>query len=284
VDLLHKNPRYQIALLPGRNTKEQEKGQKVSKSTLCRQIFTEIFGPDEQPNVQRIKTKITTLVRVYTHELKKLGATGSGLLWDEIEHGSEVSGHCEAVRLTVLNIVTLCSLHQIYQERTNIAKRLPWFERWHEMSVDRPAATPSRLLLAGTNMEYLLNESYSASEANHVQSLNEEAIEVSDEPQDDDDDLNNNNNNNDDDDDEDDIVEHGRDLPSLEAIAARASSDPFVLSCPTAPQQSTSTPQATGRRRSDSDEEDPNCQVTSTSPTQARRSAGITVQNRHKQE
>ena len=141
------------------------------------------------------------------------------------------------------------------------------------MSVDRPAATPSRLLLAGTNMEYLLNESYSASEANYVQSLNEEAIEVSDEPQDDDDDLNNNNDNNDDDDDEDDIVEHGRDLPSLEAIAARASSDPFVLSCPTAP-QSTSTPQATGRRRSDSDEEDPNCQVTSTSPTQARRSAG----------
>ena len=178
VDLLHKNPRYQIALLPGRNTKEQEKGQKVSKSTLCRQIFTEIFGPDEQPNVQRIKTKITTLVRVYTHEMKKLGATGSGLLWDEIEHGSEVSGHCEAVRLTVLNIVTLCSLHQIHQERTNIAKRHPWFERWHEMSVDRPAATPSRLLLAGTNMEYLLNESYSASEANYVQSLNEEAIDV----------------------------------------------------------------------------------------------------------
>jgi hypothetical protein len=90
VDILYKNVKYQIALLPGRITREQERGQKISKTTLFRQMSREIFGENEPGHVMRIKSKIVTLSRIYNTEKKKLGETGSGLLWKDVQVGTEV--------------------------------------------------------------------------------------------------------------------------------------------------------------------------------------------------
>jgi hypothetical protein len=90
VDLLHKNTKYQIALLPGRVTRDQEKGQKVSKSSLFRHLCKEIFGQAGPGSEQRIKSRIKTLSKLYADEKKKLGETGAGLLWKDVRVGTVV--------------------------------------------------------------------------------------------------------------------------------------------------------------------------------------------------
>jgi hypothetical protein len=91
VEILYNNFSYQTALLSIRSSKEQERGQKVHKTTIYGNIFREIFGEDQPMQVQRIKNRIVTLSRIYKEEMAKMGETGAGLLWDDIQPGTEVS-------------------------------------------------------------------------------------------------------------------------------------------------------------------------------------------------
>jgi hypothetical protein len=91
VDILYKNVKYQVAFLGSRVCRDQENGQKTSKSSLSRHIFTEIFGDTEPVNEQRNKSRIKPLSKLYSDERKKLGETGAGILWKDVRVDSQVS-------------------------------------------------------------------------------------------------------------------------------------------------------------------------------------------------
>jgi len=72
VNVLKRNLRYQL-LIPGRATKEQEKGLKRKKSTMLQAIFPLVFPEEQKIEWGRIKSKILTMHRQYIAERERLG-------------------------------------------------------------------------------------------------------------------------------------------------------------------------------------------------------------------
>lgn len=128
VDFLHKNSSYQYGLLPGRNPPGKDKGNKVKKSSLFRGIHKSLWPNDSRYTGcdQRIRAKINALHTLYKAELKKMNQTGQGLLYNELQPRSAIKSHRELLK-----------------------KRLPWWEKWHEMSIDRTDVEPAQVLVSG---------------------------------------------------------------------------------------------------------------------------------------
>ncbi|SOV08655.1 uncharacterized protein UDID_17681 [Ustilago sp. UG-2017a] len=81
VTILFDSNYYQRSLLKGRLTKEQEKGLKMSKETLYKQIFDKIFPNSNITNSGScVKTKLRWLESQYITIKKTFSQTGSGLL------------------------------------------------------------------------------------------------------------------------------------------------------------------------------------------------------------
>jgi len=91
VSLLKGNLTWQLMLIPGRATREQEKGLKTKKTTMLREMFGQLFPNERNDDHTRVKSKILTMHRQYTAERDKMGHTGAGLLFEEVTEGTTVS-------------------------------------------------------------------------------------------------------------------------------------------------------------------------------------------------
>ncbi|SPC61910.1 uncharacterized protein UHOD_11912 [Ustilago sp. UG-2017b] len=85
VTILFDSNYYQRLLLKGHLTKEKEKGLKVSKETLYKQIFDEIFPNSNITNGgHHVQTKLCWLESQYIAMKKTFAQTGSGLLLHDL--------------------------------------------------------------------------------------------------------------------------------------------------------------------------------------------------------
>ncbi|SAM83523.1 uncharacterized protein UBRO_20772 [Ustilago bromivora] len=90
IDIIYNNDQYQLVLLPGRLTAEQEKGLKMNKDVICGQIWQELF-PDESTvgGAGQVKTKIHWLTEQYNNIKETiLQQTGAGVLLQDMDHNS----------------------------------------------------------------------------------------------------------------------------------------------------------------------------------------------------
>ncbi|KAJ1028059.1 hypothetical protein NDA13_003509 [Ustilago tritici] len=124
VTILFDSNYYQRLLLKGHLTKEQEKGLKMSKEMLYKQIFDEIFPNSNITNGGScVKTKLCWLESQYIAIKKTFSQTGSGLL--------------------------LCNLSPDYLDfasHSAAVTKYPWFEMFHKMMSKHPSAVPVTLV------------------------------------------------------------------------------------------------------------------------------------------
>ncbi|SAM74920.1 uncharacterized protein UBRO_20502 [Ustilago bromivora] len=127
VTILFDSDYYQKSLLKGCLTKEQEKGLKMSKETLYKQIYDEIFPNSNITNSgSHVKTKLCWLESQYITIKNTFSQTGSGLL--------------------------LCDLspdHLDFASHSAAVTKYPWFEMFHKMMSKHPSAGPVTLVTSG---------------------------------------------------------------------------------------------------------------------------------------
>ncbi|KAJ1039485.1 hypothetical protein NDA10_004824 [Ustilago hordei] len=124
VTILFESDYYQRLLLKGHLTKEQEKGLKMSKETLYKQIFEEIFPNSNITNGGgHVKAKLCWLESQYITIKNTFSQTGSGLL--------------------------LCDLsfdHLDFASHSAAVAKYPWFKMFHKMMSKCPSAGPVTLV------------------------------------------------------------------------------------------------------------------------------------------
>ncbi|SAM76558.1 uncharacterized protein UBRO_20524 [Ustilago bromivora] len=124
VTILFDSNYYQKSLLKGCLTKEQEKGLKMSKETLYKQIYDEIFPNSNITNGgSHVKTKLHWLESQYITIKNTFSQTGSGLL-----------------------LHNLSPDHLDFASHSAAVTKYPWFEMFHNIMSKCPSAGPVTLV------------------------------------------------------------------------------------------------------------------------------------------
>ncbi|CDU23335.1 uncharacterized protein SPSC_01964 [Sporisorium scitamineum] len=120
VTAIYSDDLYQRALLNVRLTANEEKGLKMNKSVLLRQLYMELFPDDEAAVPSRVDSRLRWLKTRYSAAQKDLkNRTGAGkLLRDMTTQDTD------------------------YNDRLKIAEQYPWFEMYHEMMISRGSTGP----------------------------------------------------------------------------------------------------------------------------------------------
>ncbi|PWY97383.1 hypothetical protein BCV70DRAFT_219494 [Testicularia cyperi] len=134
VDQLYANAKLQIALLPGHVTRDQEKGQKLSKSAVYDMLGRLVFSPRPRSSAvstlaERVRNRLIWLSKTYEKEKNKLSEASAGMHWSRVAPGS-----------------------QDYHVRKEIGKRHAWFEKWHTMVLERKDTTSCKISPPAPNM------------------------------------------------------------------------------------------------------------------------------------
>ncbi|SPO23076.1 uncharacterized protein UTRI_01754 [Ustilago trichophora] len=181
LEVIFLNDLFARALVPGRTPGSATRTVKTRKNTLWKQVFREVFPGEDDCQADRVKTKFRNLIDSYRKIKAKMSFTGAGSLLRDMNPEDPT-----------------------YLSRAGLATQHPWFERMHEMMLDRTQAGPALLLTSSgyDDSASRRNDSSSVEEADEPMDLTED----DDSPQ----------------------TASGRGLPPLDAVLQASQDDPFA--------------------------------------------------------